>query len=67
MLTAAKTAWQFWSNLAGKIIDRKMWIWTLTITLLQILCKTILNYEAIAWSTIVPDDTFLESSLALIG
>ena len=47
--------------------DREMSITTLPTTLLQIVCKTILNFKVIAKSTIDPDDNFWRNSLSING
>ena len=72
MLTAAKMAWQFWWNIAGKskvgkVFDGEMLIRTLPITLLQIFCQIILNFKVIALSIIDPDDTLLNSQCRILS
>ena len=63
MLITAKTAWQFWWNIAGKnkfrkIFDGDMFMRILLTTLLQIFCKIILNSKTVVISIGVPDDNF---------
>ena len=58
-----KTAWLFFCNLSGKnvveeIFVREMLTRTLSITLLQIFCKTILNLQVIVNIIKNPDDNF---------
>ena len=57
-----KTAWQFWKNLSGKSIFRKIFkgeifIRTIPTTLLQISCKIILNSKVIVKSIRDPENT----------
>ena len=67
MLAAAKTAWPFWWNLAGKSIIRKIFDGEMLnkiipTTLLQIFCETIINSKVIVKSIEDPDDNVWRSS-----
>ena len=63
MLTAAKSVWQFWSDLScksiiAKIFEGELLNRILQTTLLQIFCKIIFNSQVIVKSNFDADDNF---------
>ena len=70
MLTAAKSFWQFWWNLAGKCIVRKifdgeMLIETSLTTLHKLFSKMLLSSKVIAISITDPDDNLWRNILSI--